>query len=129
MPKPALTDFATILDKENMEPLFDLAWGALKVPDEDAVAKTPAEAREALGLYSSDEVDALISAFGVASYETATATDGQTVWQLASEPTLELSVQINGVTMTDGVDYTVAADTVIFTLPLVEGDLLRAQYR
>ena len=129
MPKPVLTDFATILDKENMEPLFDLAWGALKVPTEDAVAKTPAEAREALGLYSSDEVDALLAALGTANYETATATDGQTVWQLASEPTLELSVQINGVTMTETVDYTVADDTIIFTVPLVEGDLLRAQYR
>ena len=129
MPKPVLTDFATILDKENMEPLFDLAWGALKVPDEDAVAKTPAEAREALGLYSSDEVDALISAFGAASYETATATDGQQIWQLASAPIFELSVQINGATMTETVDYTVADDTVIFTVPLSEGDLLRAQYR
>jgi len=129
MPKPALTDFATILDKENMEPLFDLAWGALKVPDEDAVAKTPAEAREALGLYSSDEVDALIVAFGAASYETALATDGQTVWQLSSAPTLELSVYINGVNMTRDVDYTVADDTVIFTLPLVENDRISAQYR
>ena len=129
MPKPVLTDFATILDKENMEPLFDLAWGALKVPTEDAVAKTPAEAREALGLYSADDVDALLSEFGTAIPETATATDGQTVWQLASEPTLELSVQINGVTMTETVDYTVADDTVIFTVPLSEGDLLRAQYR
>jgi len=27
------------------------------------------------------------------------------------------------------VDYTVADDTIIFTVPLVEGDLLRAQYR
>jgi hypothetical protein len=129
MPKPVLTDFATILDKENMEPLFDLAWGALKVPTEDAVAKTPAEAREALGLYSSDEVDALLVALGAANYATATATDGQTVWQLPSEPTNELSVQINGVTMTAAVDYTVVADTVIFTLPLTDGDLLRAQYR
>ena len=129
MPKPALTDFATILDKENMEPLFDLAWGALKVPDEDAVAKTPAEAREALGLYSSDEVDALIVAFGAASYETALATDGQTVWQLSSAPTLELSVYINGVNMTRDVEYTVADDTVIFTLPLAENDRISAQYR
>ena len=129
MPKPALTNFSTILDKGNMEPLFDLAWGALKVPDEDAVAKTPAEARDALGLYSSDEVDALISAFGAASYEAATATDGQLIWQLSSAPTNELSVQINGVTMTEDVDYTVASDTVIFTVPLSEGDLLRAQYR
>ena len=129
MPKPVLVDFATILDKENMEPLFDLAWGALKVPDEDAVAKTPAEAREALGLYSSDEVDALIAAFGSASYETATATADQTVWQLSNTPTLELSVQINGVMMTEDVDYTVAVGTVVFTMPLMEGDLLRAQYR
>ena len=129
MPKPALTDFATILDKENMEPLFDLAWGALKVPDEDAVAKTPAEAREALGLYSSDEVDALINALGAANYETALATDGQSIWQLSSAPLLELSVILNGSTLTNTVDYTVADDTVIFTVPLVEGDLLRAQYR
>jgi len=129
MPKPALTDFATILDKENMEPLFDLAWGALKVPDEDAVAKTPAEARDALGLYSSDEVDALISAFGAASYETALATDGQLIWQLSSAPILELSVYINGVNMTRDVEYTVADDTVIFTLPLAENDRISAQYR
>jgi hypothetical protein len=129
MPKPVLTDFATILTKEKVEPLFDLAWGALKVPTEDAVAKTPAEAREALGLYSSDEVDALLTALGAVSYATATATDGQTAWQLPSEPTNELLVQINGVTMTETVDYTVAADTVIFTAPLSEGDLLRAQYR
>ena len=129
MPKLTLTDFATILDKENMEPLFDLAWGALKVPDEDAVAKTPAEAREALGLYSSDEVDALIAAFGAASYETALATDGQLIWQLSSAPTLELSVYINGVNMTRDVEYTVADDTVIFTLPLAENDRISAQYR
>ena len=61
MPKPALTDFATILDKENTEPLFDLAWGAFKVPGEDAVAKTPAEARDALGLSAQVDVDEALS--------------------------------------------------------------------
>ena len=129
MPKPALTDFATILDKENMEPLFDLAWGALKVPDEDAVAKTPAEAREALGLYSTDEVDALIGAIEPANYATALATNGQLTWQLPSAPTLELAVYVNGSYMTRDVDYTVADDTVIFTLPLAENDRINAQYR
>jgi hypothetical protein len=130
MSKPVLTDFATILDKANMEPLFDLAWGALKVPNLDAVAKTPAEAREALAIYSSDEVDALLTALGAAaSYATATATDGQEIWQLPKSPTLELSVQVNGSTLTQALDYTLAEDTVIFTVPLDEGDSLRAQYR
>jgi len=61
MPRPNLTDFATILDNENMGPLFDLAWGAFKVPTEDAVAKSPAEAREALELYTQAEVDQALS--------------------------------------------------------------------
>ena len=61
MPRPNLTDFATILDNENMAPLFDLAWGAFKVPDEDAVAKSPAEAREALELYTQSEVNEALS--------------------------------------------------------------------
>ena len=60
MPRPNLTDFATILDNENMAPLFDLAWGAFKVPTEDAVAKSPAEAREALELYTQAEVEAYV---------------------------------------------------------------------
>ena len=56
-------------------------------------------------------------------------TNGPFYWPGPGAPTLELSVQINGVTMTETVDYTVAEDTVIFTVPLLEGDLLRAQYR
>ena len=55
MPKPALADFATILNKDNTEPLFDLAWGVFQIA-EDATAKTPAEARGALNVYSQDEV-------------------------------------------------------------------------
>ena len=52
MPKPALVDFATILDKENMEPLFDTVWGALQA------AKTVEEARQVLGI---TEIQDLIS--------------------------------------------------------------------
>jgi len=121
MAKPVLTDYFTVLNKENMEPLFDLAWGAFVVPGTDTVAKTPKEVRDALGLFSSD--------LSSASYASETATEGQTDWLLPGEPGSELTVQVNGVTMTATVDYTLASDTVIFTEPLTDGDSLRAQYR
>ena len=63
MPKPVIEDFATILTKENMGPLFDTVWDAL------AAAKTPEEARGAAALnvyskdevYTQDETDALVT--------------------------------------------------------------------
>jgi len=64
MPKPVLTDYVTILTKENMEPLFELAWGAFKISGEDAVANTPAEGRAALDVYSKAEIDALLANLG-----------------------------------------------------------------
>ena len=91
MPRPNLTDFATILDNENMGPLFDLAWGAFKVPTEDAVVKSPAEAREALELYTQGEVDDLIDKlYPIGSiYFCVAATDPNSVlpgtWTLLTE--------------------------------------------
>ncbi|MFN2202608.1 MAG: N,N-dimethylformamidase beta subunit family domain-containing protein [Caldilineaceae bacterium] len=64
MPKPVLTDYVTILTKENMEPLFELAWGVFKNSGEDAVANTPAEGRAALDVYSKAEIDALLANLG-----------------------------------------------------------------
>jgi len=49
MSKPVIEDFATILTKENMGPLFDTVWDALEA------AKTPEAARDALSVYSKDE--------------------------------------------------------------------------
>ena len=62
MPKPTLENFASILDKEKMQPLFDAVWGALKAPNADAVAKTPAEGRAALDVYSKAEIGAMLEA-------------------------------------------------------------------
>ena len=53
MPKPALADFATILTKENMEPLFDTVWDALQA------AKTVEEARQVLGISDIDDTISL----------------------------------------------------------------------
>jgi hypothetical protein len=93
MPKPIIEDFVTVLDKDNTEPLFDLAWGAFKVPGEDAVAKTPAEGREALDAYSRPEVDALVASI--------TIPDELTTDELAA---------INGANAPDGVNVFATMD-------------------
>jgi len=49
MSKPVIEDFATILTKENMGPLFDTVWDALEA------ANSPETARDALSVYSKDE--------------------------------------------------------------------------
>ena len=50
-----LTDFETILAKDNVGPLFDTVYDAL------AAAKTPEEARVALELYTKAEIDAALA--------------------------------------------------------------------